>query len=63
MPSSLPHPPAFNYPDPPFTFDTYVVHDVKISNNLAWSNPLTKSEGARPILLYKLMSLSACFIV
>ena len=58
MPSSLPHPPKLNVPDPPFEYNTYVVHNVRISDDLKWSNPHTKSEGARPALQCQLMSLS-----
>ena len=58
MPSSLPHPPKLNVPDPPFEYNTYVVHNVRISDDLKWSNPHTKSEGARPTLPCQLMSVS-----
>ncbi len=45
VPSSLPSP----LPYPPFEYNTYVVHDVKISQNLEWSNPHTKNEGVRSL--------------
>ena len=46
MPSSLPHPPNYTKPDPPFEFNTYAVNSVKI-DNLEWKNPPTTNEGVR----------------
>ena len=62
MPSSLPHPPKLKTPDPPFEYDTYVVRNVKISDDLKWSNPHTKNEGARPPLQCHLLPACACLL-
>lgn len=60
MPSSLPHPPNYTVPDPPFEYNTYAVNSVKI-NNLEWKNPPTKDEGVRSTPKQLLYQFSPAF--